>query len=68
VSVDLSRAQWRKSSVADSAADESVEVAFLDDGTVAVRNSQQPDGRVLLIPQSRWDEFVTRAKGGEFDA
>lgn len=43
-----------------------MEVAFVGDG-VAVRDSKQPDGQVLLFTQAEWDAFVGGAKDGEFD-
>jgi hypothetical protein len=43
-----------------------VEVAFVGDA-IAVRDSQTPDGPVLLFTQAEWDAFVGGAKDGEFD-
>ena len=34
---------------------------------VAVRDSRQPEGPVLLFTQAEWDAFVEGAKDGEFD-
>lgn len=42
-----------------------VEVAFVGGG-VAVRDSKNEDGPVLLFTQQEWDAFVTGAKDGEF--
>jgi hypothetical protein len=64
--VDLSRAEWRKSVRSGANYDNCVEVAFLSGG-VAVRDSKQPDGPVLLFTQQEWDAFVDGAKDGEFD-
>jgi Domain of unknown function (DUF397) len=64
--VDLSRAEWHKSSASGPHCDNCVEVAFVDDA-IAVRDSKYPDGPVLLFTQAEWDAFVGGAKDGEFD-
>ena len=64
--VDISRAEWRKSSASGPYSDNCVEVAFIDDA-IAVRDSKHPDGPVLLFTQAEWDAFVGGAKDGEFD-
>jgi hypothetical protein len=43
-----------------------VEVAQLDDGSVAVRNSRQPAGPALVFTAAEWDAFVAGARAGEF--
>jgi hypothetical protein len=64
--VDLSRAEWRKSARSAANYDNCVEVAFVA-GAVAVRDSKQPDGPVLVFTAEEWDAFVDGAKDGEFD-
>jgi hypothetical protein len=64
--VDLTHAQWQKSSRSGPNCDNCVEVAFVD-GAIAVRDSKRPDGPVLLFTQEEWDAFVWGAKDGEFD-
>lgn len=64
--VDLSRAEWRQSARSGANYDNCVEVAFVD-GAVAVRDSKQPDGPVLVFTPEEWDAFVDGAKDGEFD-
>jgi hypothetical protein len=64
--VDLSRAEWRRSSQTGAADDNCVEVAFVDDA-IAVRDSRRPEGPVLIFTQAEWDAFVGGAKDGEFD-
>ena len=66
VSVDLERADWRKSTRSGPFTDNCVEVAFVGD-TIAVRDSKQPSGPVLLFTPAEWDAFVDGAKDGEFD-
>ncbi|HWG99544.1 MAG TPA: DUF397 domain-containing protein [Pilimelia sp.] len=60
---DLSRAVWRS---ALPGAPGSVEVAFVDD-LIGLRNSDEPDGPVLVFTRDEWDAFVAGAKDGEFD-
>jgi Domain of unknown function (DUF397) len=62
--LDLSRAQWRKST--RSAYNGCVEVAFVD-GQVAVRDSKDRQGPVLLFTDSEWRAFLAGARDGEFD-
>ncbi|MGH3663272.1 MAG: DUF397 domain-containing protein [Micromonosporaceae bacterium] len=66
MTVDLSRAVWRKArrSQGNGAC---VEVADLGD-TVAVRDSKNPDGPVLTFrSKDEWAYFVEAVKAGEFD-
>ncbi|MQA15770.1 MAG: DUF397 domain-containing protein [Pseudonocardiaceae bacterium] len=65
--LDLSRARWQRSSEADGDPDEGhLEVAFVD-GYIAMRNSADPGGTVLVFTPAEWDAFVLGAKDGEFD-
>ena len=64
--VNLEGAQWRGSAGSEAGSDNRVEVAFVDGG-IAVRDSRQPDGPVLLFTPAEWDAFVEGAKDGEFD-
>jgi hypothetical protein len=57
--VDLSDAEWRKSSYSGGSGQQGscVEVAFT--GRVAVvRDSKAPDGGVLVVPESAWLAFL----------
>jgi len=64
--VDLASAQWRKSTKSGPYTDNCVEVAFVDEA-IAVRDSKNPTGPVLLFTTAEWDAFVGGAKDGEFD-
>jgi len=64
--VNLEGAEWRKSNRSGPYSDNCVEVAFVDDA-IAVRDSKNPSGAVLLFTQGEWDAFVEGAKDGEFD-
>jgi hypothetical protein len=55
---------WRKSRRCDSST--CIEIAEAGDG-MAMRNSQHPDGPVLLFSRSGWQEFVLGLRAGEFD-
>jgi hypothetical protein len=62
---NLSQAEWRKSTY--SANNGCVEVAFVDDGEVAVRDSKDRSGAVLLFQSQEWAAFVRGVRAGEFD-
>jgi hypothetical protein len=60
------RAMWMKSSHSGPTGGNCVEVAFLADGDVAVRNSRQPDGPALVFTRAEWTAFLGGARDGEF--
>ncbi len=64
--IDLGSAVWRKSTRSGPWTDNCVEVAFVDEA-IAVRDSKNPTGPVLLFTAGEWDAFVDGAKDGEFD-
>jgi Domain of unknown function (DUF397). len=59
-------AVWFKSSRSGGNGGDCVEVANLDQ-VVAVRDSKQPDGGMLVFNCFEWVSFVDAAKNGEFD-
>jgi hypothetical protein len=64
--VDLTTADWRKSSRSSPSCDNCVEVAFVN-GAIAVRDSMNPQKGTLIFTPSEWDAFVAGTKDGEFD-
>jgi uncharacterized protein DUF397 len=66
-SADLIGARWRKSrhSTDEGAC---VEVAFLDGGRVAVRDSKDRGaGPAFVFGSSQWGAFLAGVAGGEFE-
>lgn len=64
--IDLTGAVWRKS--VRSGAGNCVEVARLAGGHVAVRDSKNPLGSVLVFTSAEWGAFVDSVKSGGVDA
>lgn len=66
MSVDLSEAEWFKSSRSGSQK-ECVEVAHLDGGMVGMRDSKDQGGPALVFHPAEWDAFTAGVRAGEFD-
>ena len=49
------------------AGDARVELALLDDGRVAVRNSSDPHGPALIYTRAEIEALIGGAKDGDFD-
>ncbi|MER7584375.1 DUF397 domain-containing protein [Kitasatospora sp. NPDC097691] len=62
--VDLTEAAWLKS-IHSNGQSACVEVAFLNDGIVPVRDSKDPNGPALVFPSDAWTAFVTAIKAGD---
>jgi hypothetical protein len=58
--------RWLKSSHSNAEGN-CVEVAALDGGGVAMRNSRDPEGPALVYTPAELAAFVAGAKDGEFD-
>lgn len=63
---DQTPAMWRKSSFSNSQA-ACVEVADLDSGGRAVRDSKNPHGPALVFTAAEWVAFTAGVRAGEFD-
>lgn len=63
---DLGPVEWRKASFSNPSGN-CVEVAALPDGSVAVRNSRQPEGPALVYTRAEIAAFLTGVRNGEFD-
>jgi hypothetical protein len=62
--VDLSGAVWRKSTLSN--VNGCVEVAFVA-GQIAVRDSKDRQGPVLVFTAPEWAAFLGGVRNGEFD-
>jgi hypothetical protein len=62
----LAGATYQKSS-RSTATGNCVEVANLDGGHRAIRDSKNPTGPTLTIAAAEWTAFTTRLHTGEFD-
>ncbi|MFQ6394780.1 DUF397 domain-containing protein [Nocardia sp. KC 131] len=63
--IDLAGARWFKST-RSSATKDCVEVAFLSNDLVGVRDSKNPDGPALVFGGGVWDTFAAAIADGEF--
>ena len=57
---------WRKSSFCNGATG-CVEVAPMVDGNVALRDSKEDGGPVLIFTPEEWETFLKGAQNAEFD-
>lgn len=67
--MDLTCANWRKSSYSGNGGATCIEVADASGGAerlVAVRDSKDPDGPKLAFTGSQWRDFTDAIKAGEF--
>lgn len=64
---NLTGAQWRKSSYSNGNGGDCVEVADLDGGGRAVRDSKNPHGPALIFTAAEWTAFTAGVRASEFD-
>jgi hypothetical protein len=62
--MDLSRAEWRKSSYSSNNGGNCVEVARNLPKIVAVRDSKDPSGPALILSADQWAGFIARIRSG----
>ena len=60
--MDLTRADWRKSSYSGTNGGNCVEVARNLQGVVAVRDSKNPGGPALVFTPADWEAFTAGLK------
>jgi Domain of unknown function (DUF397) len=65
--MDLSSAQWKKSSHSGNNGGQCVEVASNLPGIVAVRDSKNPAGPALTFTAGQWRSFLAGAGAGDFE-
>jgi hypothetical protein len=69
--LDLRHVDWQRAEPEGETVEDAVEYGFVPhtDGLtyVAMRQSSQPDGVVLVFTPSEWDAFVAGVRDGEFD-
>jgi hypothetical protein len=61
--VEFSNPAWRKSTRSDQ--NGCVEVAFVGNGNVAVRDSKDPHGPMLQFTPHEWAAFIRGVRDGE---
>jgi hypothetical protein len=65
--MDLTNAEWRKSSFSGSNGGGCVEVARNLPGVVAVRDSKDREGPALVFASDEWRAFLDGVHADEFD-
>jgi Domain of unknown function (DUF397) len=65
--MDLSSAQWKKSSHSGNNGGQCVEVASNLPGIVAVRDSKDPAGPALTFTAGQWRSFLAGTGAGDFE-
>ena len=65
--MELSRAEWRKSSYSGGNGGGCVEIADNLPGLVAVRDSKDPGGPKLIFSPAEWEAFAAGVSAGEFE-
>jgi hypothetical protein len=71
--MDLTGADWRKSSYGGEDDDSCIEVAVVpgskegSDHVIAMRDGKNPGGPVLIFTPDEWRAFTAGVQDGEFD-
>jgi hypothetical protein len=65
--MDLTNAEWRKSTFSGSNGGGCVEVARNLPGIVAVRDSKDREGPALVFTPGEWRAFLDGVRAAEFD-
>ena len=64
--INLSTACWYKSSYSGGGGQNCVEIAVMP-GSVAIRDSKDPNGPVYVVSPGAFRDLVSRIKQGDFD-
>jgi hypothetical protein len=64
--MDLTGAQWYKSTYSGGNGGGCVEVARNLPGIIAVRDTKDREGPALVFTPQEWTAFIAGARGGEF--
>jgi hypothetical protein len=64
---DSLKLHWRKSSYSGNGGGNCVEVAQCPDPAVAVRDSKNPHGHILIVTPHEFQAFIAGVKSGAFD-
>jgi len=64
--MDLTNAQWRKSSRSAGNEGECVEVSVNLRDVIAIRDSKNPTGPALILTPAQWTGFLDDIKKGRF--
>lgn len=65
--MDLTSAEWRKSSRSGANGGNCIEVASNLPHIIAVRDSKDPSGPVLAVAPEDWQSFTASVKAGRSD-
>jgi hypothetical protein len=66
--LDIRGVTWTKSSFSENETDMCVDVTFLGDGAVALRDSTAPGRGDLRFTNGEWAAFTAGVRNGEFDS
>lgn len=63
---DTATARWERTTHEDGTP-AALEIGYADNGLVALRMADNPEGDVLIYTPSEWEAFVEGVRDGEFD-
>lgn len=63
---DTAAATWQRTTTTDGTPGK-LEIGFANNGLVALRYAEEPDGTILIYTPAEWEAFVEGVKDGEFD-
>ncbi|WP_051325848.1 DUF397 domain-containing protein [Glycomyces tenuis] len=63
---DTAAARWERTTREDGTP-AALEIGYADNGLVALRMAEEPDGDILIYTPTEWEAFVGGVKDGEFD-